>query len=123
MNEIYHHALKLLRRKDYTQKQLREKLEEKFGAVPDDVTRQLLAKRFLNDQRYADNFAARSTPIVIRIGFEKLFRRPALTGQSSNLRLLPATGPRFGKFSRLKCSFGICARHLKDGTCSVFFAF
>ena len=59
MNEIYHHALKLLRRKDYTQKQLREKLEEKFGAVPDDITRQLLAKRYLNDQRYADNFAAR----------------------------------------------------------------
>ena len=59
MNEIYHHALKLLRRKDYTQKQLREKLEEKFGAVPDDITSQLLAKRYLNDQRYADNFAAR----------------------------------------------------------------
>jgi len=59
VNEIYHHALKLLRRKDYTQKQLREKLEEKFGAVPDDITRQLLAKRYLNDQRYADNFAAR----------------------------------------------------------------
>ena len=60
MNEIYHHALKLLRRKDYTQKQLREKLEEKFGAVPDDITQQLLAKRFLNDQRYADNFAAKT---------------------------------------------------------------
>ena len=59
MNEIYHHALKLLRRKDYTQKQLLEKLEEKFGDVPDDITQQLLAKRFLNDQRYADNFVAR----------------------------------------------------------------
>ena len=50
MNEIYHHALKLLRRKDYTQKQLREKLEEKFGNVPDEITQQLLAKRFLDDQ-------------------------------------------------------------------------
>ena len=63
------------------------------------------------------------TPIVIRIGFEKPFRRPASTRQSSNLRLLPATGPRFGMFSRLKCSFGICAPRLKDGMCSVFFAF
>ena len=31
MNEIYHHALKLLRRKDYTKQQLLEKLEAKFG--------------------------------------------------------------------------------------------
>ena len=54
MNEIYHHALKLLRRKDYTQKQLREKLEEKFGEVPEDIIAQLLEKRYLNDQRYAD---------------------------------------------------------------------
>ena len=56
MNEIYHHALKLLERRDYTQKQLVRKLEEKFGACPEDVLRQLLAKRFLDDRRYADNF-------------------------------------------------------------------
>ena len=59
MKEIYHHALKLLQRRDYTQKQLREKLEEKFGEFPDEVTQQLLAKRFLDDRRYADNFITR----------------------------------------------------------------
>ena len=59
MNEIFHHALKLLQRRDYTQKQLREKLKEKFGDFPDEVERQLLGKRFLDDGRYADNFVAR----------------------------------------------------------------
>jgi regulatory protein len=59
VNEIFHHALKLLQRKDYTQKQLREKLKEKFGKFPDEVERQLLGKRFLDDRRYADNFVAR----------------------------------------------------------------
>jgi SOS response regulatory protein OraA/RecX len=59
VNEIYHHALKLLRRKDYTQHQLRQRLEAKFGAVPDQVPAQLLAKRFLDDRRYADNFIAK----------------------------------------------------------------
>lgn len=59
MNEIYHHALKLLRRRDYTQQQLRQRLEAKFGIVPDEVPAQLLAKRFLDDRRYADNFIAK----------------------------------------------------------------
>ena len=59
MNEIYHHALKLLQRRDYTEKQLREKLEQKFGEFPDDVRKLLLAKRFLDDRRYADNFITR----------------------------------------------------------------
>jgi regulatory protein len=59
VKEIYHHALKLLQRRDYTEKQLREKLEEKFGDFPDEVGRQLLARRFLDDRRYADNFIAR----------------------------------------------------------------
>ena len=59
MNEIYHHALKLLRRKDYTQKQLQEKLEAKFGKIPEEIPLQLLAKRFLDDRRYAGNFVAK----------------------------------------------------------------
>ena len=56
MNEIYHHALKLLRRRDYTGMQLRRKLVEKFGKAPEDVVAQLQAKRFLDDRRYAENF-------------------------------------------------------------------
>jgi SOS response regulatory protein OraA/RecX len=59
VNEIYHHALKLLRRKDYTKQQLLEKLEAKFGDVPLEVTELLLTKRFLDDRRYAENFVTR----------------------------------------------------------------
>ena len=57
MDEIYHHALKLLRRKDYTTRQLLDKLSAKFGEVPERLAEQLLASRYLDDRRYADNFA------------------------------------------------------------------
>ena len=59
MNEIYHHALKLLRRKDYTRHQLLHKLEAKFGEVPEEVTAELLKKRFLDDRRYSENFVVK----------------------------------------------------------------
>ena len=59
MEEIYHHALKLLRRRDYTQHQLREKLEARFGKFPEGLVKQLLERRFLDDRRYAENFAAK----------------------------------------------------------------
>ena len=61
MNEIYHHALKLLRRRDYTQRQLEEKLEAKFGSVPEEIVQQLLQKRFISDDRYAENFVRKHT--------------------------------------------------------------
>jgi SOS response regulatory protein OraA/RecX len=56
VDEIYHHALKLLRRRDYTVAQLREKLDSKFGEVPNETIDTLLKKRFLDDARYAGNF-------------------------------------------------------------------
>jgi len=59
VNEIYHYALKLLQRRDYTEKQLREKLEARFGEVPREVFALLLTKRFLDDRRYAENFIAK----------------------------------------------------------------
>jgi SOS response regulatory protein OraA/RecX len=59
VDEIYHHALKLLRRRDHTKRQLQERLEAKYGRVPDDVLLQLSAKRYLDDRRYADNFVAK----------------------------------------------------------------
>jgi SOS response regulatory protein OraA/RecX len=59
VDEIYHHALTLLRRRDYTEKQLREKLEDKFEDVPSAVFSMLRAKRFLDDRRYAENFVAK----------------------------------------------------------------
>jgi len=74
VNDIYHHALKLLRRKDYTKRQLVDKLEAKFGEVPDEVTTELLKKRFLDDQRYAENFVQKhpdSHPGWIRQSLEE----------------------------------------------------
>ena len=59
MNEIYHYALKLLQRRDYTQKQLRKKLETKFGDIPEEVFSLLLTRRFLDDRRYAENFVTK----------------------------------------------------------------
>ena len=56
MDEIYHHALKLLRRRDYTVAQLCEKLALRFGEVPKETIEVLLKKRFLDDVRFAGNF-------------------------------------------------------------------
>jgi SOS response regulatory protein OraA/RecX len=59
VDEIYHQALKLLRRRDYTVAQLREKLASKFGEVPKETIETLQKKRFLDDARYAGNFVAK----------------------------------------------------------------
>lgn len=59
MNEIYRHALKLLSARDYTAARLRQKLESRFGAVPESVIRQLTARNFINDRRFAENYIAR----------------------------------------------------------------
>jgi len=56
VDEIYHQALKLLRRRDYTIAQLRERLENRFGKIPDETIEALLKKRFLDDLRFAGNF-------------------------------------------------------------------
>jgi SOS response regulatory protein OraA/RecX len=74
VNEIYHHALKLLRRRDHTKQQLLHKLEEKFGEVPPEVTDTLFKKRFLDDRRYAENFVAKhsdSHPDWVRQALEE----------------------------------------------------
>ena len=57
--EIFNHAVKLLAQRDYSVSKLREKLEAKFGEVPDSVVQQLIQKRFLNDRRFAENHTAR----------------------------------------------------------------
>ena len=74
MNEIYHHALKLLRRRDYTERQLLEKLEAKFQKVPEEVVLLLRTKRFIDDRRYAGNFVAKhsdSHPAWVREALEE----------------------------------------------------
>jgi SOS response regulatory protein OraA/RecX len=73
VEEIYHHALKLLRQKDYSVRQLHEKLAARFGEVPHELMALLQSKRFLDDRRYAENFAAKYSdrhPSWIRLGLE-----------------------------------------------------
>ena len=59
MDQIYFAALKLLKTRDHTVASLRQKLEEKFGVVPDEVFEQLLKRNFLNDRRFAENYVSR----------------------------------------------------------------
>ncbi len=59
VDEIYAHALKLLRSRDNTVAGLREKLELKFGIVPEDVLDRLIQKKFLSDRRFAENYLER----------------------------------------------------------------
>src|SRR5436305_13803336 len=57
--EIFQYAVELLARRDYSTAKLSEKLQSKFGDVPEDVIQRLIAKRFLNDRRTAENHVAR----------------------------------------------------------------
>ena len=57
--EILKDALKLLGGRDYSVATLREKLHAKHGDVPDSVIQHLIAKKFLNDRRFAQNFVLR----------------------------------------------------------------
>ena len=59
MNEIFNYAIKLLRGRDYSINRIREKLAAKFGEVPESVIAQLLAKRFLDDRRFTENYVRR----------------------------------------------------------------
>jgi regulatory protein len=59
VDQIYLAALKLLRNRDHTVSSLRQKLEGKFGVVPEDVIEQLLKRNFLNDRRFAVNYVSR----------------------------------------------------------------
>src|SRR4051794_20961255 len=69
VDEIYAHALKLLRMRDYTIARLEKKLESKFGTAPQAVLDLLVKKNFLNDRRFAENYVARRKdrgPSVLR---------------------------------------------------------
>jgi SOS response regulatory protein OraA/RecX len=99
--EIYHHALKLLRRKDYTERQLCEKLEAKFGAIPDEITVLLRKKRFLDDRRYAENFVARhseSHPDWVRAALKEA----GIDGQTIDLAVDSCDWPSLGTVVRAK---------------------
>ena len=53
------YAMKLLARRDYSITDLRKKLATRFGNVPESVIETLIAKKFLNDRRFAENYVAR----------------------------------------------------------------
>jgi len=59
VEEIYIESLKLLKRRDYSVAQLKEKLSLKFGEVPQELIDRLLHKRFLDDARFARNLVAK----------------------------------------------------------------
>jgi SOS response regulatory protein OraA/RecX len=59
VDEVYAYALKLLKGRDHSVADLRQRLEMKFGSVPEDVIQQLLQKNFLNDRRFAENYITR----------------------------------------------------------------
>ncbi len=59
VDEIYAHALKLLRMRDHTIAGLQKKLQAKFGSVPQSVLDLLIQKKFLDDKRFAENYIAR----------------------------------------------------------------
>ena len=80
VDEIYTYALKLLKNRDYSIASLRERLEARFGEVPQPVFEQLLQKNFLNDRRFAENYIARRKhrgPAVVR---EELLARGVKAG-------------------------------------------
>ena len=59
MDEVYAYALRLLRVRDYSVAKFREKLQARFGHVPEELIASLLRENFLNDRRFAENYAGR----------------------------------------------------------------
>jgi|SRR6516164_5498735 SOS response regulatory protein OraA/RecX len=57
--EIFKYAVKLLGQHDYSVAKLREKIQGKFGEIPEATIQQLISKRFLNDRRFAENHVSR----------------------------------------------------------------
>ena len=75
VDEIYTHALKLLRMRDYTIAELRKKLETKFGSVPQPILDTLIQKKFLNDRRFAENYVSRRKERGVSLLHEELIRK------------------------------------------------
>jgi SOS response regulatory protein OraA/RecX len=75
VNEIYLYALKLLKARDYSIAALRQKLEAKFGSAPPEVIDDLIAKKFLNDRRFAQNYIERHKDRGSRVVREDLVKK------------------------------------------------
>ena len=75
MDEMYHHALKLLSGRDYTAAQLRAKLEKRFGPVDESLFADLMKRKFLDDRRFVRNFAAKKARYSLEYVREQLLER------------------------------------------------
>src|SRR5262245_15934844 len=59
LDAILSDAMKLLAKRDYSIAGLRQKLSLKHGGVPEEVIQYLVAKRFLDDRRFAESYVSR----------------------------------------------------------------
>jgi SOS response regulatory protein OraA/RecX len=59
VNDIYLYALKLLKKRDHSVRELREKIEVRFDEAPNEIIDRLIQKNFLNDRRFTENYVAR----------------------------------------------------------------
>jgi regulatory protein len=69
VDDVFLYALKILQRRDYTISGLRQKLEAKFDHVSEEVMERLIRRNYLNDRRFAENYASKRKhhgPIVVR---------------------------------------------------------
>ncbi len=86
--EILNYAFRLLNRKDYTQKELKDKLCGKFSCSNeseiDKVLRHLEGHNFLNDSRYAENYVY----FRLKKGYGKRRIRHELTEKGINNELI-----------------------------------
>jgi SOS response regulatory protein OraA/RecX len=93
VDKVYHYALRTLARRDYSERQLRARLVGKFGEAPDAVLALLKARRFLDDRRYADNFADRHAdrhPAWVRAALEEAGVSAAIVDQTVRQRDWPS---------------------------------
>jgi len=93
VDEIYHQALKLLRRRDYTVFQLRKKLERKFREVPKEIIDMLQKKHFLDDARYAGNLVMKRRDFHVSLVRDELLNSgvsPEITEQAISLHDWPS---------------------------------
>jgi regulatory protein len=93
VDDIYHYALKVLGRRDCSESHLREKLRFKFGNAPEEILETLRNKGFLDDRRYADNFAAKHAdyhPEWVRVALEEAGIAAMLVGEVVASRVWPS---------------------------------
>ena len=120
MDQIYFAALKLLKTSDHTVASLRQKLEEKFGVVPEEVFEQLLKRNFLNDRRFAENYVSRRKDRAQAALREDLIAR-GIDADIVDETLSKADLPSLREAMAAKMRIGNCVSRSNCATPLVFF--